>query len=69
MIQKTFKVMDYTSKNECIIAKNAFVKENRKKGLKVLSSKLPLQLITRGGIGTGEPQIETLTEVWLISIL
>ncbi len=52
------------AQKEALKARNLFAKEEKKRGRKVVNFSLPGQLITRGGIGSGHPQIEVVVNVY-----
>lgn len=49
---------------DALKARNAFAKEQKAMGRRVYNFSLPNQLITRGGIGSGHPQIEVVVSVY-----
>ena len=49
-------------------ARNAYVKQAKAQGKQVSTFSLPNQLITRGGIGSGKPQIEVIVNCYGVNI-
>jgi hypothetical protein len=44
-----------------LIERNALAKELKSKGMNPVKFSLPMQLVSRGGIGSGKPHIELYT--------
>ena len=77
-IQKTFCPVDYffqfgdgwytwqrtVARKAALQARNAYAKELKAAGWTVRLFSEPNQLITKGGIGTGQPQIENVVTVY-----
>lgn len=53
---------------EALKARNLCVKLHKASGLTVTTFSLPNQLITRGGIGSGNPQIEMYVTVYGLNV-
>lgn len=50
-------------------ARNVHAKVMAAKGKRVIKSSMPGQLITRGGIGSGKPQIEMFVTVYTVTVI
>lgn len=49
-------------------ARNDFVKQVKAQGKRAVTFNLPNQLITRGGIGSGNPQIEVVVNCYGVNV-
>jgi len=65
MKQKTFYNLD--DPKIALRERNAFAKKMSEKGYNIIKSSLGNQLLSFGGIGTGEPHIERWTKVYMVS--
>lgn len=81
MDQQTFNPIDYTwnwtatwyawnrteAHKQALAARNAEAKKLRQQGKRVHCQTLKGQRITRGGIGSGHPQIEQVVSVYMLN--
>ena len=81
MDQQTFNPVDFTfrwtpdwytwnrteGQKQALAARNAKAKELRGQGKQVRCQTLKGQRITRGGIGSGHPQIEQVVNVYMLT--
>lgn len=57
-----------TAQSAALKARNDFVKQAKAQGQRVSTFSLPNQLITRGGIGSGNPQIEVVVTCYGVNV-
>ena len=81
MRTKTFNPLDYGFRWTCewyvydgkpaekaaLAARNAMARHLRKEGRTVHTGSLGKQLVTKGGIGTGRPQIELIVPIYTLT--
>lgn len=55
--------------SKALKARNAEAKALQAKGHKVVKSSMPNQMITRGGIGSGHPEITMCVNVYMVEVV